>query len=102
MPANRYYDTVFLIDDSGSVRHLASSPMRCLETHIYAVQMSEGSPTKWQQCTQAVIEIADKAIDNDTDGIDIYFLNSDTIFRMKDEIRGITVRISCDKLLPTS
>lgn len=67
-----FYDTVFLIDDSAS--------------------MAEDRPTKWQQCVEAVIEIANTAIDYDADGIDIYFLNSDSIFKMKDEVRGVTVK----------
>ncbi|KAF8959222.1 hypothetical protein BDZ97DRAFT_1761559 [Flammula alnicola] len=80
----KFYDTVFLIDDSGS--------------------MEEDSPTKWQQCVQAVTAIADTAIDNNTDGIDIYFLNSDAIFKMKDEVRGITdkskVKAALDRVGP--
>ena len=54
--------------------------------------MLEGNPTKWQQCVQAVTAITEVAIDNERDGIDIYFLNSDVIFKVKDEVRGITVR----------
>jgi hypothetical protein len=57
--------------------------------------MGEGNPTKWQECVQAVIGIANTAIDNDQDGIDIYFLNSDNVFKVKDEVHGVTVRFSC-------
>ena len=48
--------------------------------------------TKWQDCVQAVTAIAEFSIDNERDGIDIYFLNSDVIFKVKDEVRDITVR----------
>ena len=94
---NRYYDTVFLIDDSGSVRSpVFFSPFSSiLKTIFYFLQMGEGNPTKWQECVQAVIGIANTAIDNDQDGIDIYFLNSDNVFKMKDEVHGVTVRFSC-------
>ncbi|KAF8632505.1 hypothetical protein AX15_001839 [Amanita polypyramis BW_CC] len=68
----RFYDTVFLIDDSSS--------------------MAGGHPTKWDQCVDAVIAVSDTAIDYSTNGIDIYFLNSDDFFRMRD-LRNINVRI---------
>jgi hypothetical protein len=83
----KYYDTVFLIDDSGS--------------------MGEGNPTKWQQCVQAVTAIAEAAIDNESEGIDIYFLNSDIIFKVKDidEVRGVRdkskVRAALSKVGPS-
>lgn len=46
---------------------------------------------RWDNCIEAVIAIAETAIDNGADGIDIYFLNSDNIFKTKEEIRSITV-----------
>jgi hypothetical protein len=45
----------------------------------------------WTTCIEAVIAITETAIDNGADGIDIYFLNSDYIFKTKEEIRSITV-----------
>ena len=56
-----------------------------------------GNVTKWNQCVDALVAISDTAIDYDTDGIDIYFLNSNVIFRMKD-IQSINVRFSCGQL----
>ncbi|KIJ46262.1 hypothetical protein M422DRAFT_778531 [Sphaerobolus stellatus SS14] len=65
----KYYDTIFLIDDSGS--------------------MAEGNPRKWDQLKKALIDLANTAIDHDTDGIDMYFLNSNDVFKMKDQIRNV-------------
>ncbi len=48
---------------------------------------------RWTNCIEAVIAIAETAIDNGADGIDIYFLNSDSYFRTKEVIRSITVRL---------
>jgi hypothetical protein len=45
----------------------------------------------------SVTAIAEVAIDNERDGIDIYFLNLDVIFKVKDEARGITVRFPFQK-----
>lgn len=47
----------------------------------------------WRNCIEAVIAIAETAIDNGADGIDIYFFNSDSIFKTKEEIRNITVSL---------
>ncbi|KAJ7060956.1 hypothetical protein C8F01DRAFT_1141397 [Mycena amicta] len=61
------YDTVFLIDDSGSMEALG----------------------KWEELTDALIAISSTAIDYSADSIDIFFLNSERKFVFKDEIKGI-------------
>ncbi len=61
--------------------------------------MASGNPTKWDECVQAVIGIADTAIDNDQDGIDIYFLNSDNVFSMRNEVENVTVCFLVSKAL---
>lgn len=53
--------------------------------------MAEGNPRKWDELVKALIAIADKAVDEDTDGIDMYFLNSNNVFKMKDEVQNIMV-----------
>lgn len=63
----KFYDTVFLIDDSPS--------------------MAEGS--KWTELNNALIGISGTAIDYDADGIDLYFLNSNDKFKFRDEIHGV-------------
>lgn len=66
----KYYDTAFLIDDSGSMK----------------------ADNKWTELNNALIGISNTAIDYDADGIELFFLNSDNKFVFKDEIRGVQVR----------
>ena len=51
------YDTVFLIDDSGS--------------------MKAGKPTRWDQVEKALKDLVPICTQWDSNGIDIYFLNDD-------------------------
>lgn len=63
----KFYDTVFLIDDSGSM----------------------ANDNKWTELNNALIGISGTAIDYDADGIDLYFLNSNDKFKFRDEIHGV-------------
>ncbi|KAJ7631882.1 hypothetical protein DFH06DRAFT_1223147 [Mycena polygramma] len=54
------YDTVVLMDDSGSMTLAGSNK----------------SKTRWSEACDALEKLADIAAEYDTDGIDIYFLNS--------------------------
>ncbi|KAF7326964.1 hypothetical protein MVEN_02590600 [Mycena venus] len=56
----RNYDTVILVDDSGSM----------------TLPGSKRGVTRWFEAGQALEALADTAAQYDTDGIDIYFLNS--------------------------
>ncbi|KAJ7584375.1 hypothetical protein C8J56DRAFT_151001 [Mycena floridula] len=53
------YDTVFIVDDSGSMRE------------------GEAGKTYWDEAELAMKELVAKAKDYDADGVDIYFLNSE-------------------------
>ncbi|KAF9462373.1 hypothetical protein BDZ94DRAFT_1219772 [Collybia nuda] len=73
----RAYDVVFLVDDSGSMQG-----------------------QRWTEATQALNNLANWIIDNgwDSDGIDIYFLNSNYIFRGKTElVNGVQASFTTDK-----
>lgn len=63
----KFYDTVFLIDDSGSMKN----------------------DNKWTELNNALIGISGTAIDYDADGIDLYFLNSNNKFKFREEIHGV-------------
>lgn len=63
----KFYDTVFLIDDSGSM----------------------ANDSKWTELNNALIGISGTAIDYDADGIDLYFLNSNNKFKFREEIHGV-------------
>ncbi|KAF8873687.1 hypothetical protein BD779DRAFT_1568997, partial [Infundibulicybe gibba] len=62
----RYYDTVFLIDDSGSMNETTSGI------------------TKWVECLNALDGIARKAVIYDDDGIEYYFFNNVQVIKLKD------------------
>ncbi|KAG5969777.1 hypothetical protein E4U19_000139, partial [Claviceps sp. Clav32 group G5] len=59
------YDVIFLIDDSGSMKG-----------------------DRWREATQALNNLSNYIIENgwDSDGIDLRFLNSNTIFKFRDEL----------------
>ncbi|KAF8879926.1 hypothetical protein BD779DRAFT_1550408 [Infundibulicybe gibba] len=63
----RYYDTVFLIDDSGSMNEVTTSGAK-----------------KWVECINALDGIAGKAITYDDDGIEYYFFNNVQVIRLRD------------------
>ncbi|KAF8879941.1 hypothetical protein BD779DRAFT_1550438 [Infundibulicybe gibba] len=63
----RYYDTVFLIDDSGSMNEATNSGI-----------------TKWVECINALDGIAGKAVIYDDDGIEYYFFNNVQVIKLKD------------------
>jgi len=42
---------------------------------------------KWQECCNALIGIANKAIDYDTDGIEIYYLNAGDVINVGTSVR---------------
>lgn len=64
----RQYDTVILVDDSGSMTQSGSKKGK----------------TRWQEAGEALESLADVAAQYDADGIDIFFLNDRT------EARNIT------------
>ena len=65
------FDTVFLIDDSGSMTQFANKSLG-------------SGPTRWDQVKQAIRDIAPKCTQYDSDGIDIHFLNQ------KEPFEGVT------------
>jgi hypothetical protein len=48
---------------------------------------------RWTECLAAVGAVANKAVDNGASGIELHFFNSNNVFKFKDEIRGVAVRI---------
>ena len=65
----RDYDTVFLIDDSGSMN-----------------KEEKNGLTRWEQTREVLKHITPEVTQRDADGIDIYFLNMPDRSRFK----GIT------------
>ncbi|KAF6752401.1 hypothetical protein DFP72DRAFT_904794 [Ephemerocybe angulata] len=59
------YDTIFLVDDSGSMGHPVNSS-------------NKRGKTRWQKASDCVIKYANIAARYDADGVDIYFLNRTT------------------------
>jgi hypothetical protein len=52
------------------------------------------SGARWRNCIAAVVATVETALDNGAYGIDIYFLNSDHAFAMKDEVQNVSVSLS--------
>jgi len=80
----RRYNTVILVDDSGSM----TNPIHAGSRY-----------SRWDEATKALSKLASMASEYDTDGIDIYFLNSERKgLNMRDEasvsrlFRGFTPR----------
>ncbi|KAJ7462003.1 hypothetical protein FB451DRAFT_1181003 [Mycena latifolia] len=73
------YDTVILVDDSGSM----------------TLPGSKKGVTRWYEAGQALEALAETAQQYDTDGIDIYFLNN------KKEALNIKVRALFNKVKPS-
>jgi len=84
----RHYDTVILMDDSGSM----------------TLPGSKRGVTRWFEAGQALEALAEAAQKYDNDGIDIYFLNSKREalnLRSSEEVRSVFDKVKPSGATPT-
>lgn len=70
----RNYKIIFIIDDSGSVS--GPLPFSIFANNVLIFHTSKMSGGRWKQVRAALIQIGNEAMQYDTDGIDICFINS--------------------------
>ncbi|KAH9949237.1 hypothetical protein B0H21DRAFT_144239 [Amylocystis lapponica] len=74
------YDTIFLVDDSGSM----------------------GLDQRWQEACTALLSILDRAIDNNAKGISLYFFNATQSIDLKGtKLKKFDVRAVLDRVQPS-